>query len=198
MARLSAIFLAFLLGAASSVALVSCGGGNDAELLPGRTADQIESNLDQVAELAGEDDCIGAEDAVAEVAAEVEELQGVDLKLKAALEEGTAQLSAVVGRCEEETSEETEPTLETTVEADELEEEEKKPEKDKKAEKEEEEAAEQEEEPAPEEGHHLPPQSQGQGEENGQGGGEPPVEAETPEETPSSGGVGPSVGVEKE
>jgi hypothetical protein len=196
MARLSTLFLAFLLGTASAVALVSCGGGNEAELLPGTTADQIESNLDQVAELADEDDCIGAEDAAAEVTAEVEELQGVDLKLKAALEEGTAQLSAVVGRCEEETSEETEPSLETTVEADELEEEEK-PKKDKKAEKEEEEAAEQEEENV-EEGPDLPPPSNGKGEENGQGGGEPPVEAEPPEETPSSGGVSPSVGVEGE
>jgi hypothetical protein len=193
MARLSALFLAFLLGTASAVALVSCGGGNDAELLPGTTADQIESNLDQVDQLAGEGDCIGAE-----VTAEVEELQGVDLKLKAALEEGTAKLSAVVGRCEEETSEETEPTLETTVEADELEEEEKKPKKDKQAEKEEEEAAEQEEEAAEDEGPDLPPPSNGKGEENGQGGGEPPVEAEPPEETPSSGGVGPSVGVEEE
>jgi hypothetical protein len=198
MARLSALFLAFLLGTASAVALVSCGGGNDAELLPGTTADQIESNLDQVDQLAGEGDCIGAEDAVAEVTAEVEELQGVDLKLKAALEEGTAQLSAVVGRCEEETtSEETEPSLETTVEADELEEEEKKSKKDKQAEKEEE-AAEQEEEAAEDEGPDLPPPSNGKGEENGQGGGEPPVEAEPPEETPSSGGVGPSVGVEEE
>ncbi len=196
MARLSALFLAFLLGTASAVALVACGGGGDAELLPGTTADQIESNLDQVAELAGEDDCIGAEDAVAEVMAEVEELQGVDLKLKAALEEGTAQLSAVVGRCEEETSEETEPSLETTVEADEPEEEKKKPKKDKKAEKEEEEAAEQEEEPAEDEGPNLPPQSNGSGEEKGKGGGEPPAESE-PEETPPSGGVGPSVGVEE-
>jgi hypothetical protein len=196
MARLSALFLAFLLGTASAVALVSCGGGGGAELLPGTTADQIESNLDQVAQLAGEDDCIGAEDAVAEVMAEVEGLQGVDLKLKAALEEGTAQLSAVVGRCEEETGEETEPSLETTVEADELEEE-KKPKQDKKAEKEEEGAAEGEEEAAEDEGPNLPPPSNGKGEEKSQGGGEPPAEAE-PEETPPSGGVGPSVGVEEE
>jgi hypothetical protein len=197
MARLNALFLTFLLGAAGAIGLVSCGSGDGAELLPGTTAGEIESNLDQVDQLAGEGDCIGAEDAVAEVTAEVEELQGVDLKLKAALEEGTAKLSAVVGDCEEETAgEETEPTLETTVEADELEEEEKKPKKDKDAEKEEKEAAEEEEEPAAEEGHHLPPQSEGQGEENGQGGGEPPAEAE-PEETPPSGGVGPSVGVEE-
>jgi hypothetical protein len=197
MPRLSALFLAFLLGVAGAMGLVSCGGGSDAELLPGTTAEQIESNLDQIAQLAGEDDCIGAEDAVAEVTAEVEELQNVDRKLKAALQEGTAKLSEVVGRCEEETSEETEPTLETTVETEDLEAEEKKPKKDKAAEKEEEEAAEQEEEPAEDEGPNLPPQSNGKGEENGQGGGEPPAESE-PEETPSSGGVGPSVGVEEE
>lgn len=195
MARLSPLFLAFLLGTASAVALVSCGGGNDAQLLPGTTADQIESNLDQVAEQAGEGDCVGAEDAVAEVMAEVEGLQGVDVKLKTALEEGTEKLSVVVGRCEEETAEEeTEPALETDVEAEEVEKDEKKPKQDK-AEKEEEKAAEEEEEPAPEEGHHLPPQSQGQGEENGKGF-EEPVEPEA-EETPPSGGVGPSVGVEE-
>ncbi len=196
MARLSALFLTFLLGAASAVGLVSCGGGGEAELLPGTTADQIESNLDQVAELAGEDDCIGAEDAVAEVAAEVEGLQGVDLKLKAALQEGTAKLSEVVGRCEEESGEETEPALETTVEADEPEAEEK-PKKDKEAEKKEEEAAEQQEEPAEDEGPNLPPQSNGKGGEKGNGGSEEAFEPEG-EETPPSGGVGPSVGVEGE
>jgi hypothetical protein len=195
MARLSPLFLAFLLGTASAVGLVSCGGGNDAQLLPGTTADQIESNLDQVAELAAAEDCVGAEDAVGEVTAEVEELQGVDVKLKTALQEGTAKLREVVGRCEEETSEETEPTVESDVEPEEVEADEK-PNKDKKAEQEEEEVAEQEEERAPTEGHHLPPQSQGQGEENGKGGGEEPAEPEA-EETPPSGGVGPSVGVEE-
>lgn len=196
MARLSAFFLALLLGAASAVGLASCGSGGGAELLPGTTADQIESNLDQVAELAAADDCIGAEDAVAEVTAEVEELEGVDLKLKAALQEGTAKLSVVVGRCEEETtSEETEPTVESDVEAEV--EEDKKPKKDK-AEKEEKEPAEPKEESSEGEGPNLPPQSNGKGEENGQGGGEPPAESEPSEETPSSGGVGPSVGVERE
>ena len=192
MPRLSAVFLAFALGAASAVALVACGGGKGAELLPGTTADQIESNLDKVASLAREEDCVGAEDAVAEVTAEVEELEGVDLKLKAALEEGTAKLSEVVVRCEED--EEAEPALETTVEAEEPEEE-KKPKKDKKAEKEEEKAAEQEEEAAEGEGPSLPPQSNGKGEEKGKGGSEEEVEPEG-EETPPSGGVGPGVGVE--
>lgn len=192
MARLSALLLAFLLGATSAVALASCGGGSDADLLPGTTADQIESNLDQVEELAGEEDCIGAEDAVAEVTAEVEELQGVDLKLKAALQEGTAKLSEVVSRCDEEaTSEETEPSIETDVEAEELEEDEKQ--KKEKPEKEDKEPSEPKEEPSEGEGPNLPPQSEGKGEEKG--GGAPPTEAEPEEETPS-GGVGPSEGVE--
>jgi len=191
MGRLTALFLAFALGIAGAVGLVSCGGGKNADLLPGTTADQIESNLDQVEELAGEEDCIGAEDAVAEVAAEVEELEGVDLKLKAALQEGTARLSEVVSGCDEETtSEETEPSFESDVGAEEVEDE-KKPKKDK-PEKEKKEPSEAEKEPAEGEGPTLPPQSNGKGEEKG--GGEPPAESE--EETPSSGGVGPSVGVE--
>jgi hypothetical protein len=190
MGRLSAFLLALLLGAASSVMLASCGGGSDAELLPGTTASEIESNLDQVQQLSAEKDCIGAEDAVAEVAAEVEELKEVDLKLKAALQEGTEKLSEAVSRCQE-TEEETEPSSETDVGAEELEEE-KKPKKEK-PEKEDKEPAGEKEEPAEtDEGPELPPQSNGKGEEKG---AEPPVQPEG-EEAPSSGGVGPSVGVE--
>jgi hypothetical protein len=192
MARLSALFLAFLLGAVSAVALVSCGGGEEADLLPGTTADQIESNLDEVERLADEGDCVGAESAVAEVTAEVEELQGVDRRLKTALQEGTARLSEVVGRCEEETvEEETEPSLETDVEAEEVEEDEKKPKKEKPDE--DEEPVEPVEEPEPEEGTELPPQS---GEEKGGGESAPPVAPEAEEAPAPSGGVGPSVGVE--
>lgn len=194
MARLSPLLIAVVLGAASAAALASCGGKN-ADLLPGTTAEQIESNLNQVEELAAEEDCIGAEDAVAEVAAEVEELEGVDLKLKTALQEGTGRLSEVVSLCEEETAEEeTEPSLESNVEAEELEDE-KKPKKDKP----EKEAKEPKEEPSEGEGPTLPPQSNGKGEENGKGGGELPAETEgepETEETPSTGGVGPGVGVE--
>lgn len=190
MARLSPLLLALLMGAASAAALASCGGDN-AELLPGTTAEQIESNLDLVEELAGNDDCIGAEDAVAEVTEEVEGLEGVDLKLKTALQEGTARLSEVVGNCEEETTEEAEPTLESNVGDEEVEDEKKakkeKPEKEKPEPKEESEG----------EGPNLPPQSNGNGEEKGKGGEEPPAETEPePEEAPSSGGVGPSEGVE--
>jgi outer membrane biosynthesis protein TonB len=191
MVRLTPLLIAFALGLASAAALASCGGGNGAELLPGTTAEQIESNLDQVDELANSGDCIGAEDAVAEVTAEIEDLEGVDLKLKAALQEGTARLSEVVSRCEEETtSEETEPTTETDVGNEEVEKE-KKP----KKEKPEKETPEPKEESPESEGPNLPPQSNGKGEENGQGGGESSPESGS-EETPSSGGVGPGVGVE--
>ena len=192
MARFSALLLVIALGAASALALVSCGSGDDAKLLPGTTADEIEATLDAVEQLAAEPDCVGAEDAVAQVTAEVEELEGVDARLKRALEDGTARLSEVVGRCEEEdTEEETEPTLESDVGAEEVEDEkEKKPKKEKP---EKEEPAEPEEEPSKGEGPELPPQANGKGEEKG--GGPPPAETE-PEETPSSGGVGPGVGVE--
>jgi hypothetical protein len=192
MARLSALLLAFALGAAAAVALVSCGSGDDANLLPGTTADEIEANLDQVEQLTAERDCFGAEDAVAEVSAEVEELEGVDAKLKRALEDGTAKLSEVVARCEEETTEETEPSVETAVEPEDVEDEkEKKPKKEKPGK----EDGPAEEEPSEGEGPELPPQSNGKGEEKGKGGGAPPAETEPEEEAPS-GGVGPGVGVE--
>lgn len=189
MARLSAVFLVLLLGAASAVALASCGSGENADLLPGTTANQIESNLEEVERLADEEDCVGAEGAVAAVTASVEELQGVDRKLKAALQEGSERLSEVVGRCEEETTEEeSEPAVETDVET-EVEDEEKP--KKEKPEKEDEAEA----EPGEDEGPELPSQAEGNGEEKG--GGEPAPPAAPPaEETPPSGGVGPSVGVE--
>jgi hypothetical protein len=197
MGRLSALLLALVLGGASAMALASC-GGSDAELLPGSTASEIESNLDQVQQLVDSGDCVGAEDAVAEVTAEVEGLSGVAQKLKAALEEGTARLSEVVSRCEEEAGEETEPSPERDVEAEELEEDqveaEEKAEKaaekaEKQAEKEEAKA----EAPAVEEGN-LPPQANGKGKEEAP----PSTPAPEPpaEEEGASGGVAPSVGVE--
>ncbi len=189
MARLSALFLVFCLGAASAVALASCGGGDGADLLPGTTADQIESNLNEVEQLADEEDCIGAESAVAEVAASVEELQGVDRRLKAALEEGTAKLSELVGRCEEEDEEEAEPSIESDVGAEEVEDDEKP--KKEKSDKKDEEPAEPEKPAEGDEGPELPSQANGKGEEKGGEPAEPPAE-----ETPPSGGVGPGVGVE--
>jgi colicin import membrane protein len=203
MGRFSALMLALILGGVSVVALASCGGGSDAKLLPGTTASEIESNLDQVKVLVEGGDCIGAEDAVAEVSAEVEELN-VAAKLKGALQEGTAKLSEVVGRCEEEAGgeEEAEPSAaadveaeEEELEAEESEAEEKAEKAQEKAEKQEQKEEEQAEPPAVEEGN-LPPQSEGKGKAKGHEEAPPTVEPEpTPEET-ESGGVSPSEGVE--
>jgi hypothetical protein len=119
----------------------------------------------------------------------------VDRKLKAALEEGTAKLSEVVGRCEEEPiEEETEPSLETDVGAEEVEDDEKP--KKEKPDKEDEEPSEPQEEPTEDEGAELPPQANGKGEEKSSGESAPPVAPEAEEAPAPSGGVGPSVGVE--
>lgn len=203
MGRFSALMLALFLGATSVAAFASCGGGSDAKLLPGTTASQIESNLDQVQTLVKSGDCVGAENAVAEVSAEVEELNGVAAKLKVALEEGTGRLSEVVGRCEEEAEEEAEPAAESDVEAEEVEQEdleaeekgEKAQEKAEKQEQKEEEKAEGLE--AGEE--KLPPQSEGKGKAKGHEEAPPPAPEPEPVPTPEeseSGGVGPGVGVE--
>lgn len=201
MGRFSALMLALFLGATSVAALASCGGGSDAKLLPGTTASQIESNLDQVQTLAKSGDCVGAENAVAEVSAEVEELNGVAAKLKTALQEGTGRLSEVVSRCEEEAEEEAEPAAESDVEDEEVEQEdleaeekaEKAQEKAEKQEQKEEEKAD-----APEAGEEkLPPQSEGKG--KGHEEAPPPAPEPEPEPTPEeaeSGGVSPGVGVE--
>lgn len=201
MGRLSALLLALVLSGVGAVALVSCGGGSDAKLLPGAKANQIEANLDQVQQLVAAGDCIGAEDAVAAVTAEVEELNEVAAKLKAALQEGTAKLGEVVSRCEEEAaSEEAEPSPEREVEEEELEA--KEQEAGEKAEKTEEKAEKQEQKeeekaagPESEEGE-LPPQSEGKGKAKGhEEEPVPPPAAEPPAES-ESGGVSPGVGVE--
>lgn len=200
MGRLSASLLALLLGGASALTLVSCGSDGEAKLLPGTTASQIESNLDQVKQLAASGDCIGAEDAVAEVAAEVEELN-VAVKLKSALQEGTAKLSEVVSSCEEEAEEEeeAEPSSEADVEAEEvareaLEAEEKADEKAEKLKEKEDKEEEKAEAPETEAGE-LPPQAEGKAKGHEEA---PPAAAPAPEpaEEEPSGGVGPGVGVE--
>jgi outer membrane biosynthesis protein TonB len=104
--------LALTLGAAAAVALVACGGGEDAKLLPGNTAQEITENLDRVQQYAEEGECVGAEDAVAEVTTQVEALRGVDPKLEDALRRGAARLGEVVSSCQEETTEAVSPTEE--------------------------------------------------------------------------------------
>jgi hypothetical protein len=185
--RLSASLVAFALLATAALALSACGGGGeDAKLLPGTTASQINSNLDQVRSLVSEEDCIGAENAAASVSEEIDALEGVDAKLKQALREGAERLSVVVGECEETAALEGEESeaLETAEEAEREEEQEPKGNRQPKhkPEKEVEEGVPNENE----EGPTLPPSSNGKGEEQGNGEG-PPAEPGGA----GSGGIGP-------
>lgn len=175
--------LALALGAAAALGLVSCGGGEDAKLLPGNTAAEITENLNRVKQYVEEGECVGAEDAVAEVNTQVEGLTGIDPKLVEALERGATRLSEVVAGCQEEDTEAVTPESETTT----TEETEKTPpgleKKEEKEREKEEEALEKEEEKA--EKH-----------------GEPSVEKPTPKEPPTqvpppseAGGTGPPGGV---
>jgi hypothetical protein len=156
--------LALVLGAAAALALVSCGSGEDAKLLPGNTAAEITENLDRVKQYAEEDECIGAEDAVSEVNSQVEGLTGVDPKLVEALKRGASRLSEVVASCEEEETETVAPSSEatTTEETDEIppgleKKEEKEREKEEKELEKEEEKAEKKEPPEPETTPEEPP-----------------------------------------
>jgi hypothetical protein len=90
--------------AIAAVALAAC-GGEDAKLLPGETAREITANLDTVKQLANEGDCVGAESAAGQVSEQIEELSGVDPKLKRALQEGATRLNEVIASCEESSSE---------------------------------------------------------------------------------------------
>jgi outer membrane biosynthesis protein TonB len=186
MGRLRASLIVLALGATAALGLAACGGGSDAELLPGDTAGEINSNLDQVEQLANEGDCLGASDAAQAVSLQVEALGGVDTELKQALQEGASRLNEVVAGCEEATTEEeTVPSIEEAEEPEPEEKEKKKVEKPEKPEKEAEE---------PEEGTEpsLPPQAEGKA--KGHEEEAPPVEGGG---TPS-GGVGPGAPVEGE
>jgi outer membrane biosynthesis protein TonB len=157
--RLSASVIVVSLALAAALGIAACGGSGEAELLPGETASEINSNLDQVEQLANEGDCLGASDAAQAVSLQVEELGGVDAELKEALQEGATRLNEVVAGCEEAVTEE-EP-VEAIEEAEEPEEEDNRKEKPEKPEKPE------KAEPAPEEPAegenetNLPPQAEG-------------------------------------
>ena len=186
MGRLRASLLVFSLVAAAALGLAACGGGSNAELLPGETANEINSNLDQVEQLADEGDCLGASDAAQAVSLQVEELGGVDAELKRALQEGAARLNEVVAGCEEAATEE-EP-VEAVEEAEEPEEEDERKPKPEKPEKPEKEPAEEEADPT------LPPQAEGKakGHEKQEEAVPPPSESGG---TPA-GGVAPGVPAE--
>ncbi|MCW2987156.1 MAG: hypothetical protein JWM24_94 [Solirubrobacterales bacterium] len=189
MGRLNASILAFALGAFAALGLVACGGGESAKLLPGSTASEITANLDKVKELATAGDCLGAEETAQAVSVQIEELGGVDPKLKQALREGATRLNEVVASCEEVTTEEELPAID---EAEEPEEEKKeKPEKPEKPKKDEEAEEPEEETTAPT----LPPQAEGKAKGHEKSEEEaPPVEAGVG----SSGGVGPGEPAESE
>jgi len=181
MRLLTALGLTFALGMTAAVTLASCGGRDDAQLLPGADAREITANLDAVEQLASEGECAGAAEAAEQVGAQVEALEGVDAELQQALERGAARLNEVVDTCEEETTEEFVPVPEPSESDDEdQEKEEEKEEKERereeeKAEKDEEKEAEREEKESEE---------------------EPPAEEVEPPEEPS-GGISPSSEVEE-
>jgi hypothetical protein len=203
MGRLGAVSITLVTAVSAALALSACGGSSD--LLPGKTADQINHNLDQVRALVAEGDCAGAEDAVNEVGEEVDGLGGVDSKLKAALREGTDRLGEVVSSCEEEAlqageeeaaeaEEKAEQEEQAAVEAeeDELESEEEKETKQEKKQEAAEKKEEKETEEPQEETESFEPPGQSEGVEHGKG---PPAETPGGKES-SAGGVGPGTEVE--
>jgi hypothetical protein len=181
--------LAIGLTATAALTLAAC-GGEDAKLLPGETAREITANLDTVQQLSDEGDCIGAESAAQQVGEQIEALEGVDPKLKRALEEGAVRLEEVIASCEESTTEAIAPAVPIEPE----EEDEEKAPKEKPG-KEKEAKPKDEEEAAPESTPSLPPQAKGEGKGLENGNGPPPVEEEGSEES-SSGGVGPGTPAE--
>jgi hypothetical protein len=183
--------LAVGLAAGATLTLVAC-GGEDAKLLPGETAREITANLDTVQQLSDEGDCVGAESAAQQVGEQIEALEGVDVKLKRALEEGAVRLEEVIASCEESTTEAIAPAeIPTEPEEDEEKAPKEKPGKEKKEEK-----PKAEEETAPESQPSLPPQAKGEGKGLENGHGPPPPAEEEPEEESSSGGVGPGTPAE--
>lgn len=188
--RLLALILAF---AAPTVVLSAC-GGEDAKLLPGGTAREITANLDTVQQLSDEGDCVGAESAARQVGEQIEAIEGVDLKLKQALEGGATRLEEVIAGCEEEGVETTSPAPLPDEEDKDPAKQEKEEEKERDAEEKEQEKAEKEAE-REEEGKgspELPPQAGGEGKGPDEGG--PPPAEEMPDEG-SSGGVSPGAPV---
>lgn len=183
MPRLPLPLLAIGFTATAALALVAC-GGEDAKLLPGETAREITANLDTVQQLSDEGDCLGAESAAQQVGEQIEALEGVDTKLKRALEEGAVRLEEVIAGCEESTTEAIAPAEIPT----EPEEEEEKATREKPGKEKEEKPK--KEEAAPK-SPSQPPQAKGP--ENGHG---PPAEEEEAPEESSSGGVGPGTPAE--
>jgi hypothetical protein len=188
MPRSLASVLAFPLVAVAALGLVAC-GEDDAQLLPGGTAREITANLDTVQQLSDEGDCVGAESAAQQVGEQIEALEGVDRKLKQALEDGAARLEEVIVECEESTTESVAPAeIPPEGEEDEELEEKEKKEKEPKPDKDEEAPD------TPTTSPSLPPQANGEGKGLEKENGTPPNEEAAPEEGGAespSGGVSP-------
>jgi chemotaxis protein histidine kinase CheA len=200
--RAASLVLAAL---AVGLLLAACGGSSNDELLPGPTADQINSHLDQVRASYRAGECEKAEEGVANVSTEIDELGKVDAQLKKALRQGAAKLSDVVSTCKaqeeekEQATEEAEQDELEEAEAEELAEAEAEEEKAlEKAEKEEE-KAEKEQEKAEKEAEQPEPPTGGEESPNGKGKGpQEQEEIETPGEievTPPNPGEGPAGGI---
>jgi outer membrane biosynthesis protein TonB len=184
MSRVTRPALLFAIAAAAALALAACGSGSDAKLLPGKTAQEINENLDSVQQLVDEHECVDAADAALEVSSEVESLQNIDPELKQILQKGAARLNEVVDTCQEATEE----TIEETVPEPEISEEEpkKKEKKPKKVEPETTQPEEQEEEAKAPTEQKPPPQA------NGEAKGDEEAPPATEEEGGEpSGGIGP-------
>ena len=200
--RAASLVLAAL---AVGLLLASCGGGGSDKLLPGATADQITSHLDQVRASYEEGDCEAAEVGVANVSTEVDELGKVDARLKKALRHGAAKLSEVVSTCrageeeQEQAAAEAEQKALEEVEAEELAEQEADEEafeKEQKAEERAEKADEKAQEKAEKQAEQPGPSEKGE-ESKGKGHEEeiePPGEGEE-EVTPPTTGEGPAGGI---
>lgn len=104
MPRRVASAIVLCLALAATLSFAAC-GGEDAQLLSGETAREIDANLDAVQQLADEGDCVGAESAVEQVGEQIDGLEEVDPKLKRALEAGAERLEEVIATCEESTTE---------------------------------------------------------------------------------------------
>lgn len=175
---------ALALAACAALALGAC-GGEDAKLLPGETAREITANLDTVQQLSAEGDCVGAESAAEQVGEQIEALEGVDPKLKRALEDGAARLEEVIAGCEESTTEAIAPAV---IPSETEEDEEKAPKDKEKGPKPKDEEATEAPAPPPS----LPPQANGEGKGLENGHGPPPAEGVEEEgDEAGSGGVSP-------
>jgi hypothetical protein len=183
--RANRLSIALAAGLLITLGLSAC-GGEDAKLLPGETAREITANLDTVKQLAGEGDCVGAESAVQQVGEQIEALEGVDPKLKRALEQGAGRLEEVIASCEESSSESIAPA-EVPAET------EAEDEKPKPKEKKEKEPKPKEEKAGEEGSSELPPQANGKGK-GPENGNAPPAAEEPPSEEATSGGPSGGVG----